>query len=176
MWSAGRGLLQTLCSRQSWAIFSSFQRLSSERRTLDRLLNRLDHDVMLKVTGILTSSSSAEFIREADLIRHLAMCWRDRCLFKTVVHLSLFTSLPQCPFDFDSIDILIETEYIGSFNDNPRVSQRAFCASRFFGNLADSVLPGSPRLNRSARFRKLTHLLNKAGLGQSAASDNGQRD
>jgi hypothetical protein len=47
------------CPRQSWAIFSSFQRLSSELRTLNRLLNRLDHDVMLKVTGILTSSSSA---------------------------------------------------------------------------------------------------------------------
>jgi hypothetical protein len=70
MWSAGRGLLQTSCSRQSWAIFSSFQRLSSERRTLNRLLSWLDHDVMLKVTGILTSSSSAEFIQ-------MLMCKQD---------------------------------------------------------------------------------------------------
>lgn len=63
-----------------------------------------------------------------------------------------------------------------SCHEDTMIDRRTLCALRLFGNSADSVLPGSPRLNRSARSRKLTHLLNKAGLGQSAASDNGQRD
>lgn len=62
-----------------------------------------------------------------------------------------------------------------SFHGYTRVSRRTLCTSLLFSNSADSVLPGSPRLNGSANARKAAHLLNKAGLGESAASDNGQR-
>jgi hypothetical protein len=97
--------------------------------------------------------------------------------YKTVAQPSIFAHRPQRPFlILTRLTTWIVFGIHTSCHEDTMIDRRTLCALRLFGNSADSVLPGSPRLNRSARSRKLTHLLNKAGLGQSAASDNGQRD